>query len=57
MACTVTERLEGGFVDGRPVYSYLLATPGGQRATVINYGAALTHWARPDAHGAREPRP
>ena len=51
---TVQERLQGGFVDGRPVYAYDLTTPSGQRATVINYGATLTHWARADAHGMHE---
>ena len=53
-ATTVTERLLGGFTDGRPVYAYTLATPGGQRVDVINYGAALTHWTVPDAQGMAE---
>jgi galactose mutarotase-like enzyme len=52
----VTERLVGGFTDGRPVYEYTLTTAEGQRAVVSNLGAALTHWARTDAHGTHPRR-
>ena len=47
----LVEALVGPGPDYRPVYLYTLTTPGGQRAVLCNYGAALVAWERADAQG------
>ena len=48
---TVTKTVFGTMPDGRDVYLYTLATPGGIRATVMTYGATLTGVHAPDRDG------